>query len=596
MATLVKKKTLPINTKQSSTQQISAKQTAGNWLNRLLAPQKRTLQLALLCAVLSVLLFVLQSGLLAALFSQLMQLSMDDPASLSTAILQPYLPWLLLCLLLRPVLHYGREQLSHHASHTLRHQLRQTLLTRLAEAGPNRRQLASDGALSSKLLEQTDALDGYISRYYVQRYLVVLSPLILVIATWYYSPLAAVLLLITAPLVPVFMILLGHAASTASRRQWQAMSRLSGHFLDLVRGMKTLQHLCATDIAQQQIAHSSEQYRHKTMGVLRLAFLSAAVLELFASLAIALVALYLGLGLLGILPWAKGEIPVAYPGALFILLLAPEFYAPLRQLGSDYHAKAEAEAAVTELQPLLQNRFWQHPGTAPIALLSAPALNLQQVSIAGDNGRQRLAPLSIQISAGERIALQGPSGCGKSSLLEALLGFTAYQGNILINQQPLSQLNRSDWHQQLVYLAQQPAIKSGTIAENLRLAKSDATDQQLTAVLQQTGLWPLISQLPQQLHTHLGERGAGLSGGQLQRLALAQLLLRQAPLWLLDEPTEHLDPDTASHIHQLLEQLSRGKTVIIVSHQPHNLPWLDRIITLPAPGSHAQEPSHDPAD
>lgn len=550
-------------------------------LKDIIAPETSRLRWALLFAVFGALLFVGQSWLLAQLFIGLLNNSQSG-TELSTAFDLRYALLLMLCFTLRPTAQYIRERLAQTASLNARRALRKRLLNTLANLGPERQTLGADGALSTQLLEQVDALDGYISRYYVQLYLVLITPVLISIAAFYYSPLAASLMLLTAPLVPLFMILVGGAASRSSQQQMAAMSQLSSRFLDWVRGMPTLQHLKATPQAQQDVDNSAAQYRDSTMKVLRLAFLSGAVLELFSSLAIALVALYLGLGLLGILPWAKGVVPVPYAGALFILLLAPEFYAPLRQLGSDYHAKAEAEGAIEELLPLLEQHTWQHPGQQPLALNAAPSLLLHNVSITAQNGRIRLPSTYLQLAAGERVGLHGASGSGKSSLLLALLGFVPYQGRIEVNQHSLLAVRRSDWHRQLGYLAQQPSFKRGSLAENLRLAKPDATDQQLLTVLADVDLLPLVEQLPQGLNTALGERGLGLSGGQLSRLAIAQLLLRDAHVWLLDEPTAHLDPDTSATIHSLLEKLSIGKTLVLVSHQWQGLQWLDRHLDLTA--------------
>ncbi|GAA0550515.1 cysteine/glutathione ABC transporter permease/ATP-binding protein CydD [Rheinheimera aquimaris] len=572
---------------------LSSSNPANAQLMQLLRPEQPKLFAALALAVAACLLFILQSYLLSVLFarwltdSQLSAISTTDAVALLTTVL----PWLALCLLGRPLLQYGREQLSLRASQQVRLNLRATLLDKLAQAGPGKSRYGSDGSLSSAVLEQVDALDGFISRYYVQRYLVLITPLLLVTATFFYSPLAAVILLITAPLVPVFMILLGNAAAAASQRQLQKLSRMSGRFLDLVRGMPTLQQLQATERASATVANAAGHYRDSSMQVLKLAFLSTAVLEFFSALAIALLALYLGLGLLGILPWAKGEIPVAYQGALFILLLAPEFYAPLRQLGTDYHAKAQAEAAISELTPVLHSQSWQHPGTQQLTLQSAPQLSVEQLQISGDDNRQRLAPLSFSVAAGSRVALQGPSGTGKSSLLHALLGFVPYQGSIMVNQHPLLQLERNHWQQQLGYMAQHSSIAAASIVDNLRLAAPTASDQQLIDILQQVELWPLVRQLPLGLETQLGERGLGLSGGQLQRLALAQLLLQDTKLWLLDEPTAHLDGATAYRLHQLIGKLSQGKSLIIVSHQLHGLDWLDQVVKLPAPSASLNESS-----
>ncbi|GAB2907153.1 cysteine/glutathione ABC transporter permease/ATP-binding protein CydD [Rheinheimera gaetbuli] len=526
------------------------------------------------------LLFILQCYLLSLVFADWLN-TMANRQSLNLQLLLSILPLLALCLLGRPLLQYGREQLCVNASMQARLTLRQQLLQHVATAGPGKNQYGSDGSISTKLLEQVDALDGFISRYYVQRYLVLLTPILLAIATAFYSTLAAAILLVTAPLVPMFMIILGNSAATASQQQFAELSRMGGRFLDLVRGLPTLRQLNATGRAANSVSNAAQRYRDSSMRVLKMAFLSAAVLEFFSALAIALLALYLGLGLLGILPWAKGEIPVPYQGALFILLLAPEFYAPLRQLGSDYHAKAQAEAAIAELAPILQRQAWQHSGSQSLQLSQAPALVINQLYINGNDGRTRLAPFSLNIHSGERIALQGPSGSGKSSLLHALLGFTPYQGDILVNHQPLATLELAQWQQQLGYMAQHSSFMAASIADNLRLAAPSASDEQLKQVLEQVELWPLISRLPLRLNTLLGERGLGLSGGQLQRLALAQLLLRSARIWLLDEPAAHLDGATAYRLHQLIGRLSAGKTVLLVSHQLHGLDWLDNVIQLP---------------
>ncbi|WP_205340204.1 thiol reductant ABC exporter subunit CydD [Denitrificimonas caeni] len=558
-------------------------------LKQIIAPEAQRLRWALIFAVVGALLFIGQSWLLAQLFVGLLENS-QTTTELQQTFDRRYILGLALCFTLRPTAQFIRERLSQAASLKARKSLRQQLLGTLANLGPERQILGADGALSSQLLEQVDALDGYISRYYVQLYLVLIVPLMISIAAFYYSPLAAVLMLLTAPLVPLFMILVGSAASRSSQQQMAAMSQLSSRFLDWVRGMPTLQHLKAISQAQYDVDNSASKYRDTTMKVLRLAFLSGAVLELFSSLAIALVALYLGLGLLGVLPWAKGVIPVPYAGALFILLLAPEFYAPLRQLGTDYHAKAEAEGAIEELLPLLEQHTWQHPGQQPLQLNAAPAISLSKTSITAQNGRIRLPSIDLQIAAGERIGLHGASGSGKSSLLLALLGFVPYSGRIEVNQTSLLASLRSDWHRQLGYLSQQPNFKRGSLADNLRLANPDASEEDLYAALQAVDLLALVEKLPQGLNAPLGERGLGLSGGQLSRLAIAQLLLRDAHIWLLDEPTAHLDPETSAIIHALLEKLSVGKTLVLISHQWQGLQWLDRHIDLHALQTPEEQP------
>ena len=617
-----------------------------SFLKQLVNTVRRPLSLAWLLTVISTLIFVWQAWLLASLFS-LWLTNYFNKIPLSTGIDSAWFIGLALCFVLRPLLNMGRELLSSRASLKVRSELRQSLLSTMATLGPNLRHFGSDGSISSQIIDQTDALDGFISRFSVQKNVTVTTPLILLIAVAWQSKFAAALLLMTAPLVPIFMILIGHLTAKKSAAQFSALSQLSGRFLDWIRGMPTLKRLQATSIAEQDLAISSEEYRRRTMDVLKIAFLNGAVLELLAALSIALVAVYLGFGLMGILPWDKGHVPVAYFGALFILLLAPEFYGPLRQLGADYHAKAEAEGAVQSLLPIIKaaqlskgdsvdtfkvgsekNTSPEDLSQAPIDLSQAFGLTITNVSIQtpiiSDNSteqylnpaadgsniegsniegsdaqaadslvkavtyRTRLAPVSFELQPAERIALTGDSGSGKSSLLQAIMGFVDYQGTIqitLANSEriDIKQLPQQQLRQHMGYLAQQVALMPLTIAENLRLANPNATDQQLIDALKEVELWQLIERLPQGINTQLGDRGQGLSGGQQQRLGIAQLLLRNDSIWLLDEPTEHLDPDTAQRIHQLLQRVSVGKTVIWITHAYETLSWLDRQVTLSLP-------------
>ena len=338
-----------------------------NPLERLMRPYRRRLYLPLLLALAAVVLFIWQSALLAALFAGWLNAASAGQKPLSDG-LRTILLLIMMYLLLRPLLSLLKERVLQKLSLHVRPGVRRRLLHALAALGPARSHFGSDGALSTQILEQVDALDGYISRFYVQRTVAVATPLLIAAAVFYHSKLAAVLLLLTAPLVPLFMILVGTAAAKKSRQQLDTLSQLGGRFLDLVRGMPTLRRLNAVAQAEKQVSASALAYQKRTMSVLMLAFLSGAVLELFASLAIALVAVYLGLGLIGVLPWAKGVVPVPYEGALFILLLAPEFYAPLRQLGNDYHAKAQAQAAAEALQPLLDAAEGQRPSESGIKM------------------------------------------------------------------------------------------------------------------------------------------------------------------------------------------------------------------------------------
>lgn len=538
---------------------------------------KRPIYMAWGLSVVSTLVLIVQSWLIAVIFANwLTQIAHHRP---TTDVFFDYLPWLMGCLLLRPLLHFCKDQLALHAGLQVASILRKTLVEKLAQVGAARHQYGSDGGLASMVIEQCDALTGYVSRFYLQRLIVVTTPIMLLVAAATQSWIATLILLLTAPLVPVFMVLIGHATARKSRQQFAAMAQLSGRFLDWLRGTATLQRLDAVGHASQDIDASAEAYRIRTMSVLKIAFLNTAALELLAALSIALLAVYLGFGLIGILPWQKNTVPVPYQSALFLLLLAPEFYAPLRQLGADYHVKAQAEGAIAELSPLLAFESAENTKANHFLLTAPPAIDADNIWV-NHQQRTRLAPLSFAIASGERLAIVGQSGSGKSTLLQIFLGFCAYQGDIFIDNQNFNTINSTQFRHQIAYLSQQTMLLPMSIADNLRLPNPTASDDKLWQILAQVGLKPLIKALPNQLDTQLGERGSGLSGGQQRRLAIAQLLLQDAQLWLLDEPTEHLDSDTAAEINGLLQQVTRGKTVLWVTHDATKLPWLDRQISL----------------
>ena len=541
------------------------------------AMAKRPIYMAWGLSVVSTLLLIVQSWLIAVIFADwLTQIAHHRPA---TDVFFDYLPWLIGCLLLRPLLHFCKDRLALDAGLQVASILRKTLVEKLAQVGAARDQYGSDGGLASMVIEQCDALTGYVSRFYLQRLIVVTTPIMLLVAAATQSWIATLILLLTAPLVPVFMVLIGHATARKSRQQFAAMAQLSGRFLDWLRGTATLQRLDAVGHASQDIDASAEAYRMRTMSVLKIAFLNTAALELLAALSIALLAVYLGFGLIGILPWQKNMVPVPYQSALFLLLLAPEFYAPLRQLGADYHVKAQAEGAIAELSPLLAFQPAEKTKANHFLLTTPPAIDADNIWV-NHQQRTRLTPLSFAIAAGERLAIVGQSGSGKSTLLQIFLGFCAYQGDIFIDNQNFNTINSTQFRHQIAYLSQQTMLLPMSIADNLRLPDPTASDDKLWQILAQVGLKPLIKALPNQLDTQLGERGSGLSGGQQRRLAIAQLLLQDAHLWLLDEPTEHLDSDTAAEINALLQQVTRGKTVLWVTHDATKLPWLDRQISL----------------
>lgn len=556
-------------------------------LQQWLKPYRPKLLLAVVAAALSVPLLLWQMWCLALIADAMLDAAMNAAALTSgeSAAAVPFsLLWqFALAVVLRQLCLLLRDGLTQQSSRLLRANLRQQLLNKLAAQGPARQRFGSDGMLSTLLTEQIDALDGYISRYWPQLFLVIWTPLCIAIAVAWHSVLAGLLLLLTAPLVPLFMVLVGREASKASSEKLAELGRMGGRLWQFLQGLTLLRRLNAIPQATAQLEHATERYRSSSLHVLRLAFLSTAVLELFASLAIALMALYLGLGLLGELPWAKGEVPVAFAPAFFILLLAPEFYQPLRQLGTDYHAKAQAEAAVLALKPLWLMPALPEPDRQVGSLqafvlptVGSPLVQLSQIRL-GSVTQPRLVIPQIQINAGERLLLSGDSGSGKSSFLQLLAGFADFDGGYQFAGQPVASANRPQLWLQLSYMTQTPELFAGTVAENIRMALPEATDAALLAALQQVGLLAELGKASA-LNYQLGEAGQGLSGGQQQRLCLARLLLADRPLWLLDEPFAELDQDTAADLAVLLEKLSTGRTLLIASHQWRQLGFLDGVL------------------
>lgn len=544
---------------------------ANAFLKATFKPVKKAMMMAYLLDIASVVVLVGQACVLVWLFDGWLT-SFVQGVPLSDRVTGSGL-WLNLALLFgcmagRIGIGYARDYLLSDAGLKVASSVRAKLLGKLGELGQARRYFGADGALSTKVIDEPDHLIGY-ARFNVQKMTAVTTPLILAGCVAFYSPMAAVILLVTAPLVPIFMAIIGIATTRKSREQMDALAQLGGRFLDWIRGVNTLSRLGAVDIAVSDIANSSEDYRKRTMDVLKIAFLNSAVLEFLSALSIALVAVYLGFGLMGILPWAKGQLLTTYSTALFILLLVPEFYAPLRRLGAEYHVKGQATASAKSIAPML-NFKTKALGDIAMTLKSPPAFELKNITAFGDDGRVRLSPTSLTFGAGERTAVMGESGAGKSTLLHILLGFGDFEGDVIVHADGklmrYADLDVSRLRADIGYLSQTVPLLPMSIADNLRLAKPSASDDELVQVLKDVALWDIVNQLPNGINTVLAERGGGLSGGQGHRLAIAQLLLQDAKVWLLDEPTEHLDPKTASMIWALLARLSSGKTVIWVTH------------------------------
>jgi ATP-binding cassette subfamily C protein CydD len=479
---------------------------------------------------------------------------------------------------LRALAGWAKEEAGLRASRLVRHKLRADLVDHVGALGPAWKAGQTSGALSSQLLEQVDGLDAYVARYLAQQKLSALAPALILLVVFPLNWVCGLLLLLTAPLIPLFMILIGTGAQAVQTKQLRSLSRMSGHFLDLLRGLTTLKLLDAHRRQGDTVARVAEGFRVRTMEVLRLAFLSSTMLEFFSVLAIALTALYLGFTLLGEINFG---LAVSFQTALFVLLLAPDFYQPLRDLGVLYHARAEALACAAQLKPILDAVSPSPAGGTTAPAPGAPALSVTDLHFAHVAGVPVLSGLNLEVGAGEAVAVTGPSGVGKTTLLRILQGeLKAGSGDVRVNGTRLEQLDLELWRSRTGWMSQHPRLLASTLRDNLRVARQSAGDGELVHALEFAGLRPWYEGLEEGLSTRLGEGGRTVSGGQLRRIALARLSLRDATLLLLDEPTASLDEKTQDLVLARLAELRKGKTVVLLTHHPKPLALADRVVAL----------------
>ncbi|MBA2777591.1 thiol reductant ABC exporter subunit CydD [Billgrantia kenyensis] len=537
---------------------------ARRWLAAHAASQRGWLGLAALTGIAAGALTVAQMALLAWIVSRLL-VDGAPLASLTSAFLM-----LVAVLATRALCQWGQELSGQLASLRIRHAVRAELLDHLAAMGPVRAGARHSAGLANQLVEQVEALDGYFARFLPQLRLCVAIPLLILLVVLWLDWLAALFLLLAAPLIPLFMALVGMGAERLNRDQFVAVSRLSGHFLDRVRGISTLQLFGRTREAATEVHAAADNYRRLSMRTLRVAFLSSAVLEFFASVAIAVVAIYVGFGLLGYIEFGPAEELTLFSG-LLVLLLAPEFFQPLRTLAQHYHDRAAALGAADGMLALLSEPVRPAHATASPPPALERCVALEAVTLSHPGRGQVLGPLDVVVEKGDILVVTGPSGAGKSALLQLLAGFVA----------PASGQRHAAADLRIAWMDQRPLLIHGSLAENLRLAAPEASDAELERALEHAGLAELVAALPQGIHTPLGERGSGLSGGQAQRLALARVFLSDAELVLLDEPTASLDEVTEACVIESLRRLGdEGRTLVIATHHPALMAMSSRRLAL----------------
>lgn len=514
----------------------------------------------------------------AALLATILQKIIIEQVNFSEVLI--YFLLLIVILLARAILIYFREKINFALGRKVRNQIRQDLINQFEALGPAYLNQSTTGALSTLVIEQVDNLQDFFARYLPQMRLASMAPIIICIAILPFNWAAAAILLCTAPLIPIFMILVGMGAADINRRHFKALAYLSGHFLDRLKGLSTIRLFNQGEKQANEIKKASEDFRVKTMQVLKMAFLSSAVLEFFASISIAVVAVYFGFSYLGEFDFGSYSGSVTLFAGFFALILAPEFFQPLRDLGTYYHAKAEAIAAADNIETFLTQKSAKQQFDNAKATIdfndSLQTIEADNLIVLSSENKPIVGPLSFTLKAPFKLALIGTSGEGKTSLMQVLLGFLPYQGSLKINGIAFNQLTLSSWQKQISWIGQNPYLINGSIRENILLGNPNATDQQLASVISQAQLAEVIAKLPNGLETQVGEDAIRLSVGQAQRIALARAMLKPCQLLILDEPTASLDKQTV----QNLEHHNIATNSITITHQNEDLHSYDSIWQL----------------
>ena len=543
------------------------------WLRAQQEPIKKLMRANIVLATLSALILVAQTYFLATLLDKLIMQKVPRDE------LIPYFIGLIACFGLRAVILWIREKIGFQSGKILRRHIRQKILDKIHLVGPATINQKPAGSWASLMLEQVENLHNFYARFLPQQSLSAIVPVVILIAVFPLNWAAGLILMITAPLVPLFMIIVGIAAADNSQKNMDTLSRLSAQFLDRLRGLETLRLFNRTSEQTEHIENATEDFRETTMDVLKLAFLSSAVLEFFTSISIALMAVYFGFSYLGQIEFGTYNAPLTLFTGFFCLILAPEFYQPLRDLGAYYHDRAAGIGAADAIVDFLESDYLTvHQNEKTISLESAVEISAENLAVLSTQGSALTKPLNFQIPANHNVALVGQSGAGKTSLMNVILGFLPYEGSLKINGQELRESNLADWRKHIAWVGQNPLLLQGTIKENLLLGNIQANDEEINQALIRSQAKEFTDKLG--LHHEIKDGGLGVSVGQAQRLAIARALLRKGDLLLLDEPTASLDAQSENLVLQALNEASQHQTTLMITHRIEDLKQCDQIFVM----------------
>ena len=537
------------------------------WLRRRATVARRQLTGAIVLAALSGLVLVPEAWAIARVVTAVIF------RHRGVAAVTPLLATLVVLFLLRAVLTHFAATTAVAASARVKSDLRDAMHEKIATLGPAFIATQRTGDLASLLVEGVDTLDKYYAAYLPQMAVAVFLPLALLAFIFPADWVSGVILVLGAPLIPIFMILIGKGTERLNAAQWRKLALMSAHFFDIIEGLSTLKLFGASRDEAELIGRISSDYRHSTMSVLRVAFLSSLVLEFFVTLGVAMIAVFIGFRLY------YGQMHFL-PG-FFVLLLAPEFFRPLRSMGTQYHARMAAIAASEQIVALMDMPGPETGrGAAPVAAHIAE-IRFENVGFGYQPDQPALRGINLALSRGERVALVGPSGSGKSTIARLLLGLALPdQGRVTLDGMDLRCVAAEAWFQRVSWMPQRPTLFAGTIADNIRLGWPDAPAEAVVRAAEAAEAATFIGGLERGYETAIGERGQGLSGGEIRRVALARALLKPADLLILDEAEASLDHDTAALIRRSIAALPRRTTVLLIAHRLESAAMADRILVL----------------
>ncbi|MEZ9409356.1 heme ABC transporter permease/ATP-binding protein CydD [Vibrio lentus] len=543
------------------------------WLKQQSKLAKRWLMIAISLGVLSSVFLIAQAALLASILHQLIIENVDKSE------LVGHFAGLALSVVGRAGCTWGREIAGYRCGEQIRVYIRQLILDKLRELGPAYIKGKPAGTWATLLLEQVEDMQDFFSRYLPQMSLSVMIPFIILVVVFPVNWAAGLIFLITAPLVPMFMALVGMKAADANRKNFKALQRLSGHFYDRLQSMTTIRLFDRTNAETEVLKGASEVFRTRTMDVLKIAFLSSAVLEFFTSISIAMTAVYFGFTYIGELNFGHYGAGITLFAGLFILILAPEFYQPLRDLGTFYHAKQQAVGAAESIVEFLETDITKVK-SGDTQLDPAQGINIEatDLKVLSPEGVQLVGPISFALNTRQSTALVGPSGAGKTSLINAILGFMPYEGSLKINGIELRDLDLASWRKTISWVGQNPLLLHGSIRDNVTLGKHDIADQIVENALEQSFASEFVNE--HGLDYMISDRSGGLSVGQSQRLALARAMIQDGQFWLLDEPTASLDTRSEQLVMKGINSNIESRTALLVTHQLAPLQSVDNILVM----------------